>query len=245
MRHSLPTDGAQHDETTALSPQELQAKVRELQRLASNLSRAAEIAGQHEMTWVYALEGNQDGVWDWNAETNEVFFSERWKSMLGYADDEISPQLEEWDSRLHPDDREATYADLTAHLEGRTPYYVNEHRLRAKDGSYRWILDRGRVVSWTDDGKALRVVGTHTDITDRKQTDMENQRLLGELRQALENMKTLKGLIPICAHCKKIRNNEGIWQHLDAWLTSHSDAEFSHGICPDCRNNVLTTDTQG
>src|SRR5689334_24094540 len=83
-----------------------------------------------------AVEGAHDGIWDWDIETNTVYLSPRWKSLLGYADDEISNNFVEWISRLHPDDRERAIAAVTDHLDGATPYYEVEYRLRHKDGSY-------------------------------------------------------------------------------------------------------------
>jgi two-component system, cell cycle sensor histidine kinase and response regulator CckA len=123
--------------------------------------------------WQFALEGAGDGVWDWNAQTNEVYFSRSWKAMLGYQEQEIGTSLAEWEKRLHPDDRERTFADLEAHLSGRRPLYTNEHRLLCKDGSYKWILDRGKVLTRTSDGKPLRVIGTHTDITERRRMELQ------------------------------------------------------------------------
>ncbi|MCK4815585.1 PAS domain-containing protein, partial [bacterium] len=126
---------------------------------------------ESEERWQFALDGAQDGVWDWNTQTNNIFFSHRWKSMLGYNDDEIGDTLDEWDKLAHPDDKEQAYADIERHFSGKTPYYNNEHRLLCKDGSYKWILDRGKVISWTEDHKPLRVIGTHQDITDIKRTE--------------------------------------------------------------------------
>ncbi len=214
--------------------EDLQQQVDDLKRLATNLTEAATITRDKELSWVYALEGNRDGVWDWNAITNEVFFSKRWKEMLGFEEDEIANDLSEWDKRVHPDDKEAVYADLNAHLEGNTPYYENEHRVQCKNGLYIWILDRGKILSWTEAGKPLRVVGTHSDITKRKEAEQENARLVGELRGALANVKVLSGLLPICASCKRIRDDKGYWGQIESYITKHSEAEFSHGYCPDC-----------
>ncbi len=124
-----------------------------------------------EARWQFALEGAGDGVWDWNAKTNEVYFSPRWKAILGFAETEVGSTLEEWDKRIHPADRERVYAELDRHLGGATPVYASEHRLQSKDGSYKWILDRGKVIERDDDGRPLRVIGTHTDITERKRAE--------------------------------------------------------------------------
>lgn len=126
---------------------------------------------QSEVRWQFALEGAGDGVWDWNAQTNTVFFSKQWKAMLGYADHEIGNSLKEWENRIHPDDKAACYDRLYKHLNGETSIYQSEHRLCCKDGSYKWIFDRGKVIEWTEDGKPLRVIGTHSDITHRKMAE--------------------------------------------------------------------------
>jgi PAS domain S-box-containing protein len=141
-------------------------------RLRIRKQRAIEEALQaSEERWQFALEGSNQGVWDWNLQTNTVFFSDRWSAMLGYEPAEISSRLEEWSSRVHPDDLAATVAEVRKHLDGQTPVYVSEHRMRAKDGTYRWILDRGKVVTRDAAGKPLRMVGTHTDVTERKLTE--------------------------------------------------------------------------
>eukprot|EP00897_Mesotaenium_endlicherianum_P000819 jgi/Mesen1/10738/ME000090S10197 len=121
-----------------------------------------------EERWLYALSGSDDGVWDWFVPDNAIFFSERWKAMLGYAQHEMGEQFEDWVELLHPDDKEQAFSDLNKHLEGLSAQYVNEQRLLCKDGSYRWFLHRGKVISSTEDGQPLRFVGTHTDITQRK-----------------------------------------------------------------------------
>jgi PAS domain S-box-containing protein len=136
--------------------------------------KRAEVAWREsEARWQFALEGAGDGVWDWNTQTNEVFFSRQWKAMLGYEDDEVGTSLDEWDKRVHPEDKPQCYADLQRHFRGETSVYQNEHRVRCKDGSYKWILDRGKVIEWTADGQPRRVIGTHTDISDRKLTEQQ------------------------------------------------------------------------
>jgi PAS domain S-box-containing protein len=130
-----------------------------------------------------AVRGSQDGLWDWDLRTGDVYYSPRWKSMLGYEDHEIAHRIEEWEQRLHPDEREHVLAANAAHAEGATPYYEYEYRLRHKDGSYRWILARG-VALRDAAGKAYRMAGSHVDTTERKQAEEERDRLLIREREA-------------------------------------------------------------
>jgi PAS domain S-box-containing protein len=106
-------------------------------------------------------------------ETNEIYFSTQWKNMLGYADNEIENKLEEWEKRVHLDDVTAVHAEINKHLEGLTPFYSSEHRLLCKDGTYKWVLDRGKVMQFDNEGKPLRFIGTHKDISDRKEKELQ------------------------------------------------------------------------
>lgn len=141
-----------------------------------------------EQRWQFALEGSGDGVWDWNADSDEVFFSRQWKAMLGYEEHEIQNKLSEWSTRVHPDDLQKCYDALEEHFKGLTPLYINEHRVRCKNGSYKWILDRGKVVEWKEDNTPRRVIGTHTDITQSKELQemllatIEKERELNEMK---------------------------------------------------------------
>ncbi|MFA5940359.1 MAG: PAS domain S-box protein [Sinimarinibacterium sp.] len=139
------------------------------QRLSLLLSGPRHAADDEESArWRKAVEATGQGVWDWNAVTDEVYYSPRWKAMLGYADAEVGSTPDERDRRVHPDDRQARDAALQAHFDGRTPMYVSEHRARCKDGGYKWILDQGRVVARSAAGRPERVIGTYADITARK-----------------------------------------------------------------------------
>ncbi|MDO6526556.1 EAL domain-containing protein [Motilimonas sp. 1_MG-2023] len=126
-----------------------------------------------EQRWHYALSGARDGVWDWSIESNQVFFSARWKEMLGYIEDEIGDDIEELEQRIHPDDLMDMFACLRLHLAGKTPFYEHIHRVQCKDGDFCWVLDRGKVIEWAEDGKPSRLICTHTDITEyRKAQDL-------------------------------------------------------------------------
>lgn len=124
-----------------------------------------------EQRWQFALEGSGDGVWDWNAKTNEVYFSKHWKKMLGYEEHEVGITISDWDQRIHKEDKAGVYENLYRHFIGETETYVNEHRVLCKDGSYKWILDRGKVIERDKENRPVRIIGTHTDITFRKEIE--------------------------------------------------------------------------
>ena len=161
-----------------------------LNRYFREIRQAAELLQSSEQRWQSVLKGAGHGVWDWNVQTNEVFQSAGWKSMLGFEPHEIGDRLQDWEQRVHPEDLPRVQAEFQSHLAGQTPNYTSEHRLRCKDGSYRWVLDQGRVMSRTADGKPLRVMGTHSDITARRQAQKEHE-------TALIKYRTLFDLFPL------------------------------------------------
>ncbi len=230
--------GKPRNNTTEALLEELKKLRQENLTLKQQVTRLSEKSPNKDSAWMYALEGNRDGIWEWNAVTDEVIYSPRWKEMLGYENHEISNLLSEWERRIHPDDRAAVDKDLEKHMTGETPYYRSEHRVRCKDGSYKWMLDRGKTITWTEDGRPLKVYGTHTDVTLRKEAELENLRLLKELEAALKEVNVLNGLIPICSKCKRIRDDKGYWNHLESYIEKHSNAAFSHGICPECNEDL-------
>ncbi len=132
------------------------------------LEQALDLA---EQRWQLAIEGTNDAVWDWDVVTGEVYHDERWARMLGYEPGELIASNEGWKSLAHPDDLPANEVAIREHFAQRTSFYQHELRMRAKDGSWRWILDRGRVVRRAADGRPLRMAGTHTDINARKQLE--------------------------------------------------------------------------
>lgn len=126
---------------------------------------------ESEFRWQFAIEGSGDGMWDWNVADGTVYFSNQWKRMLGFAPHEIGGSLDEWEKRVHPEDKAEVLRELQRHLDGETPYYASEHRMLCRENGYKWILDRGMVVSRDAAGNPLRAIGTHTDITERKLQD--------------------------------------------------------------------------
>ncbi|MBW4570058.1 MAG: PAS domain-containing protein [Tolypothrix carrinoi HA7290-LM1] len=122
---------------------------------------------ESEQRWQLAVQGTNDGIWDWNIKTNQMFVSTRWKEMLGFEQQEISNYLDEWSTRVHPDDIVRVRQLIQDHFAKRIPFYISEHRMRCKHNAYKWILDRGQA-QWDEDGNVIRMVGSYTDITERK-----------------------------------------------------------------------------
>ena len=166
--------------------------------------QAEKALAESEERWKFALEGANDGVWDWNYQTGEVLYSKRWKAMFGFTEAEIGNRKSEWLNRVHPDDLTDVVTIIERHLDGKTLPPAVEYRFRCKDGSWKWTLGRGMVVSRNSEGKPLRLVGTNSDISERKQmeeqvrqlafydplTQLPNRRLLNDrLSQAMSASK--------------------------------------------------------
>ena len=157
-------------------------RVRSAQKLESTL----ETLRERETRLDLVMKGTNDGIWDWNLETNEVFYSPRWKAMLGYEVEEVENHLESWQKLLHPEDIPQAQKALEDHFSGKTDLYHLEHRLRHKSGEYRWILARGISVRDEQD-QPIRMVGSHTDITQRKLAEDALRDSEANLRSFLEN----------------------------------------------------------
>ena len=172
-----------------------------LQRL-----RAQSALKESEARWGFALEGAGDGVWDWHVPSGKVFYSRRWKAMLGYANDEVGDTHEEWASRVHPDDRTSVEIDPGRHYRHEQPHFATEHRLRSRDGSYRWVLDRGRAVEWDQDGAPVRVIGIQTDISGRKRAEAALRESAEFLRDVIAS--TSDGILVEDGHGRVLIANE-------------------------------------
>ncbi len=132
--------------------------------------QAEEALRESEERYALAARGANDGLWDWNLTEQTIYFSPRWKAMLGFEDGEIGSDPNEWFDRIHPEDGERVQQEIWSHLAGRTAHLESEHRVSHSDGSYRWVLCRGLAVRDAD-GLAYRAAGSLTDITQRKITE--------------------------------------------------------------------------
>lgn len=159
-----------------------------------------------EERFKFALEASTAGVWDWDLTTNKVFYSSQSMKILEQESLDIFDNPERWDEIVHPDDLEKYYSEIHDHFENKIPFYENYHRVLTSSGNYKWILDRGKVIQRDEDGKPLRVIGTHTDISAQKEKELElvrtmelfsqqNSRLLNFSHIVSHNLNTQAGNI--------------------------------------------------
>ena len=142
-----------------------------------------------------AIHASKTGLWDWNIETNEVFFSREWKSQLGYEEQDLANTFETWETLMHADDQEKAMAYVRAYLKNPVGDYRQEFRLRRKDGSYRWIAAVASFVV-EPDGRRVRLLGAHTDVTERKRAEQEQDRLIEDLSRSGQHFQALFNWTP-------------------------------------------------
>ncbi len=165
--------------------------ISERKRAEAEIARAAEALQESEEELTLTLNATTEGIWKWEFESNELSFSPRYYTMLGYEPDEFPASYESWVSLIHPDDRQQALAVAEEYLATKTDYYENEFRLRTKGGDYRWIRTEARVVARDEQGQALRMIGNHRDITQRKRAEAEVARAAEALRRRNRELATL------------------------------------------------------
>ncbi len=155
-----------------LTPQPMRRDVIEIiaARAGAEIERdeAEEALRKSEERWNFALEGAGEGVWDWDMQAGKVVYSRRYKEMLGYPADADWSSISEWSDRVNPEDLRSAMVDLEKYLDGKSPSYTVDYRMLCRDGSWKWVSARGMVVSRAEDDRPKRMIGTHTDITERK-----------------------------------------------------------------------------
>lgn len=170
-----------------------------IKQLERDKEMAFESLRLSEERWAFALDGSGDGVWDWNLETNMVQLSRRGKEMLGFSDDEINDEVSDWQHRIHPNDLPSVRREMEKHLDDVSEGFAVELRLLCKDGKYKWFYDRGLVVKRNTQGRAIRMVGTLTDITKRKEIDRIKAEFIStvshELRTPVTSIRGALGLL--------------------------------------------------
>jgi len=173
--------------------------------------------------------------WELNLQSKKfTYIGPQAVDILGYPVESWT-DFDFWAGRIHPEDAEwAVRFCLDATM--RSENHEFEYRMMAADGRVVWLRDIVNIIQGKGGPEKLR--GFMLDITARKKAEEERERLITELQEAIQNIKALKGLLPICAWCKKIRNDSGYWQQVELYIQDHSDARFTHGMCPECRSKI-------
>ncbi|AUN39951.1 PAS domain-containing protein [Tsukamurella tyrosinosolvens] len=166
-----------------------------------------------EARWQFALDTVGEGIWDWDLPSREVYYSPRWKSMLGYADDEIGDTTLEWERRVHPEDLESALRAMNRHMRGETAEYNCEHRIRTRSGYYLWVRGRGRVIERGEDGTIVRIIGSQTDVT----AEVIERRALQDAAEELGRLAEIDELTGIA-------NRRGFTRALEAALRDASES---------------------
>lgn len=176
----------------SIANEQLQQEVRDRKRVEEELRKSEE-------RWQLAVKGNNEGIWDLNLKTNKVFRSARYKEILGYQDHELGDDNDDWVTRIHPDDVERVMQANHDYLARKIPDYAVEYRLRCQNGSYKWVLGRAQAV-WDQAGSAVRMVGSTTDISDRKQAEEALRESEQQFRQIFQDASIGMALIDFQSH---------------------------------------------
>lgn len=180
-----------------------------------------------------AQEIGEVGSWQWDVVHNRLYWSDEVYRLFGLDPQTTNASFALFMSHVHPDDREALQQAIENSVDQGAEFEV-DYRIVLENGEIRWMHEKANDIRNTQ-GKSVRRVGTVQDITQRKEYEMELKRSNEELNQALATIKTMSGIVPLCAWCsKKIKDDDGRWVPLEQYFEGHSDAQISHGMCPSC-----------
>ncbi len=190
-----------------------------------------------EERYAIVIDASEQGIWDWNVETNEVFYSEQWKKQIGYKDDELKNDFETWIEHLHPEEAEYCQNAVNLYLNNPIEHFILEFKFRHKDGTYRWIHNKAASLK-NNEGKVIRMFGSHTDITERKQTEIALKQNEEKFRNFFENtivgmsITSIDGNLTVNnAFCKIVGYSETELNNLN-WkeITHLDDIELNNKI---------------
>jgi PAS domain S-box-containing protein len=172
------------------------------------------------------------GSWHLDIPRNILTWSDEVYRIFGLQPQEFGATYEEFLNRVHPDDRELVDTTYKMAIASHDPYEL-VHRIIRPDGEVRIVHEKSKDLT-DESGKTIYSFGMVHDITEIKKSEAEKEKLIARLRKSLSEIKTLRGILPICSYCKKIRDDKGYWDQVEVYLKQHTDADFSHGICPEC-----------
>ncbi len=186
-----------------------------------------------------AAEAANLGLWDWRMDLKRLFPNRKFLEMSGMTREEtLDFTAEVWVGMVHPEDQEETIQVLQSHLAGETQHATIANRIQHPTKGWVWLFGLGQVIERDTQNLPVRMVGVHQDITAQVLLQKEREDLIIKLEKALADVKTLRGMLPICSSCKKIRDDQGYWNRIEDYFHRHSLAQFSHSICPDCAKRL-------
>lgn len=195
--------------------------------------RMEEALRRSEERFQLATRATNDFIWETNLVTGETWWSENMHVFIAGKTGAIQPSEQVWHNLIHPDDVARVKRIVAEALNKGASAWSAEYRVRRGDGNYASVLDRAYILHDAT-SKPHRLIGSMHDITERKQVEQERVRLIEELQESLAKVKQLSGLLPICAGCKKIRDDQGYWNQVESFIATHSKVTFTHGLCPEC-----------
>lgn len=196
-----------------------------------------------EARWHIAVENSGEGIWDWNVEKNDVFYSIQSKNMIGYRDEEISEQVNEWYDRIHPDDLTQVDKEVQKYMDGESPIYISEYRVKCKNGHYIWIMDRGKAIDYDENGKPSRIIGTHTDISRRKAYEkslvdaLRKEKELNELKSQFVSMTSHEFRTPLASILMTTDSLSQYWDKMKPEEIEQKLSRISNNV--DFLSNIL------
>lgn len=173
------------------------------------------------------------GSWHLDINRNHLIWSDEVYRIFGVTPQKFKPTYEAFLNTVHPDDRKLVDRTYNESIQSKTPYEVI-HRILRPDGEMRIVQERSENLLDAS-GKTIHSIGMVHDITDLKNAETVREKLIDKLQKTLSEVKTLRGILPICSFCKKIRDDSGYWDRVDIYIMQHTEADFSHSVCPDCR----------
>ena len=209
---------------------ETMAMMSELNKVTKAMSEYTSELEDKKARLTNILAGTRSGTWEWNVQTEETTFNDRWAEILGYTLEELSPvSIQTWVDLCHPDDLEFSNDLIQRHFAGELDYYECEARMKHKDGHWVWVKDRGKVISWTEDGKPLLMMGTHQDISQRKQAELSLMQSKKELEQANKELESFSYTV---SHDLKAPI-----RHIESFLEIFKE-NYLDDLCEDARSII-------
>ena len=217
----------------------IERRIQELEPCEAARARTEDALRTSQLRLSDAMELAHIVYWEFDPVIQAFLFNDPFYALYGTTvtrEGEYRMSIDEYAKRfIHPDDLSIYYGMAEQNIHRKDPdFFIDaKHRILRRDGEMRHVLVRIRVIK-DSSGNLIRLYGATQDITEQKLAEEEREKLIVELQDALSQVKMMSGLLPICSSCKKIRDEQGNWEMLEVYIRDHSEADFSHGLCPEC-----------